>query len=129
MSIQAMNHFTVLARDLAATKSFYIGLLGFRDGPRPPFDFPGAWLYVGDQAVLHIIAGRLLPDPPAGVLDHMAFSASDLAGTVARLKENRIDYVLRRQAGYGPWQLFFHDPNGAKVELDFPAEEAAPATS
>ena len=40
MSIQAMNHFTVLARDLAATKAFYIGLLGFADGPRPPFDFP-----------------------------------------------------------------------------------------
>ena len=126
MSIQAMNHFTVLARDLAATKAFYIGLLGFTDGPRPPFDFPGAWLYIGDQAVLHIIAGRPVPDPPAGVLDHMAFSASDLAETVARLKSRRIDYVLRRQAGDGPWQLFCHDPNGAKVELDFSADEAAP---
>jgi catechol 2,3-dioxygenase-like lactoylglutathione lyase family enzyme len=129
MSIQAMNHFTVLAQDLDATKAFYIGLLGFTDGPRPPFDFPGAWLYVGDQAVLHIIAGRPVPDPPAGVLDHMAFSASDLGGTVARLKEHKIDYVLRRQAGYGPWQLFCHDPNGAKVELDFSADEAAPAAN
>ncbi len=129
MTIQAMNHFTVLARDLAATRAFYIGLLGLSDGPRPPFDFPGAWLYVGDQAVLHIIAGRTLPDPPAGVLDHMAFSASDLAGTVARLKANNIDYVLRRQAGSGPWQLFCHDPNGAKVELDFSANEAVPAAN
>jgi catechol 2,3-dioxygenase-like lactoylglutathione lyase family enzyme len=129
MSIQAMNHFTVLAQDLDATKAFYIGLLGFTDGPRPPFDFPGAWLYVGDQAVLHIIAGRPVPDPPAGVLDHMAFSASDLGGTVARLKEHKIDYVLRRQAGYGPWQLFCHDPNGAKVELDFSADEAVPAAN
>ena len=91
MSIQEMNHFTVLARDLDATKAFYIGLLGLADGPRPPFDFPGAWLYIGDHAVLHIIAGRAVPDPPAGVLDHMAFSASDLGGTVARLKEHRID--------------------------------------
>ena len=129
MSIQAMNHFTVLARDLDATKAFYIGLLGLTDGPRPPFDFPGAWLYVGDQAVLHIIAGRPVPEPPAGVLDHMAFSASDLGGTVARLKEHKIDYDLRRQAGDGPWQLFCHDPNGAKVELDFSADEAAPAAS
>ena len=127
MTIQAMNHFTVLARDLAATKAFYIGLLGLADGPRPPFDFPGAWLYVGDQAVLHIVAGRPLPDPPAGVLDHMAFSAGDLAGTVVRLKANNVDYVLRRQAGNGPWQLFCHDPNGAKVELDFSADEALPA--
>jgi catechol 2,3-dioxygenase-like lactoylglutathione lyase family enzyme len=124
-----MNHFTVLARDLAATKAFYIGLLGLADGPRPAFDFPGAWLYIGDQAVLHIIAGRPLPDPPAGVLDHMAFSARDLGGMVARLKQRNIDYVLRRQPGYGPWQLFCHDPNGAKVELDFSPDEAAPAAS
>jgi catechol 2,3-dioxygenase-like lactoylglutathione lyase family enzyme len=129
MSIQAMNHFTVLARDLAATRAFYIGLLGFTDGPRPPFDFPGAWLYIGDQAVLHIIAGTPVPDPPAGVIDHMAFSAGDLGGTVALLKEHKIDYILRRQAGDGPWQLFFHDPNGAKVELDFSPDEAAPAAN
>ena len=129
MSIQAMNHITVLARDVDATKAFYIGLLGFADGPRPPFDFPGAWLYLGDHAVLHIIAGRPLPDPPAGVLDHIAFSASNLGETVARLKTHKIDYVLRRQPGDGPWQLFCHDPNGAKVELDFSADEAAPAAS
>ena len=129
MSIHAMNHFTVLTRDLDATRTFYIGLLGLTEGPRPRFDFPGAWLYVGDQAVLHIIAGRPVPDPPAGVIDHIAFSASDLGGLVARLQEHKIDYVLRRQAGYGPWQLFCHDPNGAKVELDFSADEAAPAPS
>jgi catechol 2,3-dioxygenase-like lactoylglutathione lyase family enzyme len=129
MSIQSMNHFTVLARDLAATKAFYIGLLGLVDGPRPPFDFPGAWLYIGDQAVLHIIAGGALPEPPAGVIDHMAFSATRLADTVARLKAHSIDYVLRRQAGNGPWQLFFYDPNGAKVELDFSPEEPAPVAA
>lgn len=129
MSIHAMNHFTVLARDLAATKAFYIGLLGFIDGPRPAFDFPGAWLYVGDHAVLHIVAGTPVPDPPAGVIDHMAFSASNLGETVARLKTHKIDYVLRRQAGDGPWQLFFHDPNGARVELDFSPDEAAPAAN
>jgi catechol 2,3-dioxygenase-like lactoylglutathione lyase family enzyme len=127
MSIRAIDHFTVLAQDLAATKAFYIGLLGFSDGPRPPFDFPGAWLYIGDHAALHIIAGRPVPDPPAGALDHVALSASDLEGTVVRLKEHKIDYVLRRQAGNGPWQLFCHDPNGARVELDFSADEAAPA--
>ena len=127
MSIQGMNHFTVLAQDLDATKAFYIGLLGLEDGPRPPLDFPGAWLYAGGKAVLHIIAGRPVPDPPAGVLDHMAFSASNLGETVARLKERSIDYVLRRQVGYGTWQLFCHDPSGAKVELDFSPEEPTPA--
>jgi hypothetical protein len=31
----------------------------------------------------------------------------------------RLPHDLRQQAGAGTWQLFTHDPNGAKVELDF----------
>lgn len=126
MTIQGMNHFTVLTGDLEATEAFYCGLLGLRNGPRPPLGFPGAWLYCGEQAVLHIVAGRPLPADPAGVLDHMAFTAHDLPGTIARLKSHKIEYVLRRQAGVGTWQMFFHDPNGARVELDFDALEATP---
>jgi len=129
MSIRAMNHFTVLTRDLAATKAFYIGILGLADGPRPPFAFPGAWLYVNDDAVLHIVAGQTVPEPPAGVIDHVAFSANDLPGTVARLNAHGIAHELRRQAGSRVWQLFCHDPNGAKVELDFAPEEPAPAAN
>jgi hypothetical protein len=56
----------------------------------------------------------------------MAFSAQDLRETVAKLKARRIEYDLRRLAGRDQWQLFFYDPNGARVELDFAAEEAAP---
>ena len=126
MSIQGMNHFTVLAQDLDATMAFYVDLLGLEEGHRPPLGFPGAWLYAGGQAVLHIVAGRALPAEPAGVLDHMAFSASDLAGVVAKLKAQNIHYALRQQPQSGVWQLFCHDPNGAKVELDFAASEAAP---
>ena len=126
MSIVGMNHFTVLAKDLAATREFYIGVMGLADGPRPDLGFPGAWLYAGDQAVLHIIAGRALPSDPRGVLDHMAFSAKDLPATVGRLKARGISYDLRRQAESGTWQLFCFDPNGARVELDFDPAEPSP---
>jgi catechol 2,3-dioxygenase-like lactoylglutathione lyase family enzyme len=126
MSIEAMNHFTALSHDLEATRRFYCELLGFKVGPRPPFGFPGWWLYVGEHPILHIIKVDEKPDK-GGVLDHMAFSASDLPGTVAMLKREGIEYELRRLAGGGIWQLFFHDPSNAKVELDFAAEEPAPA--
>jgi hypothetical protein len=33
---------------------------------------------------------------------------------------------LVHQVGSGVWQLFFHDPNGAKIELDFDPAEAPP---
>jgi len=122
-----MNHFTVLTHDLQATKDFYIGVLGLTEGYRPPLGFPGAWLYSGKQAVLHVIAGRPLPKEAAGVLDHMAFSASDLASVTAALKARDIRYELRRQPDSGVWQLFCYDPSGARVEMDFSAVEAAPA--
>ena len=122
--IHAMNHFTVLAEDLERTLDFYVGVLGLEPGPRPELGFPGAWLYASGQAVLHIVAGRALPEPRSGVIDHMAFSASDLAAVKARCDARGIVYSLRRQAGAGTWQLFCHDPNGARVELDFDAAES-----
>ena len=57
----------------------------------------------------------------------MAFTGRDLTGTVGKLKARGLAYELRRLPAYGTWQLFFHDPNGAKVELDFDAAERAPA--
>ena len=123
MAIAGMNHFTVLSGNLDATKAFYIDILGLKEGYRPPLGFPGVWLYVGDQAVLHVIAGRKLPSEPGGVLDHMAFSATDLSATVKKLESSGIKYDLRKQADSGTWQLFCFDPSGAKVELDFAPTE------
>lgn len=126
MSVVGMNHFTVLAKDLEATKDFYLSVLGLVEGHRPNLGFPGAWLYVGDAAVLHIVAGRPLPADPRGVLDHMAFSAQDLVGTVRKLDDRNVAYDLRRLPDSGIWQLFCFDPNGARVEMDFEAGEPAP---
>jgi len=121
--IHAMNHFTVLAEDLEKTLAFY-GALGLQPGWRPPFDFPGAWLYADGKAVLHVVSGRPMPEPRAGVIDHMAFSARGLKEVKASLEAQGIPYDLRRLAGGGQWQLFCHDPNGARVELDFDEAEA-----
>lgn len=125
-AVQGMEHFTILAENLDETREFYGAILGLEEGYRPPFDFPGAWLYVGDRAILHVIAGRALPESRAGVLDHMAFAARGLPDVLAKLDRRGIEYDLRRQVETRGWQLFFHDPNGAKVELDFAAEETAP---
>jgi len=128
MAALAMNHFTILTDDLPATLAFYEEHLGLKPGPRPPFSFPGAWLYAegGTEAILHIVAGRSRDELVPGVIDHMAFTGRGLAEAVARLKARGIAYELRKLPAYGTWQLFFHDPNGAKVELDFDPAEPAP---
>jgi catechol 2,3-dioxygenase-like lactoylglutathione lyase family enzyme len=123
MAITEMNHFTILTDDLERTRAFYVELLGLREGWRPPLGIPGAWLYAGERPVLHVIAGRPLPVERRGVLDHMAFSATDLAGVTARLEAAAIPYDLGRQPESNVWQLFLSDPNGARVELDFAASE------
>ena len=132
MSLQGMNHFTVLSDDLEVTRKFYCDLLGLEPGPRPNFQFPGWWLYAGSTAVLHVIHRDKLHEHRAGVIDHMAFTATDLQGTVAKLEKAGVTYELRRLpkggVGEGLWQLFFDDPHGGKVEFDFDKSEPAPAS-
>ena len=125
MKITGMNHFNVLTDDVDATRRFYCGILGLTEGERPPFKFDGLWLYAGGRPILHVSAARL-PKDRAGVIDHIAFSTTDLAGTVARLKEHGVEHSVNRQVGTGIWQVFCHDPMGAKVELDFDPSETAP---
>jgi catechol 2,3-dioxygenase-like lactoylglutathione lyase family enzyme len=127
MPATSMNHFTILTDDLDETVNFYHEFLGLEPGERPPFVFPGAWLYAGKTAVLHVIAGKTLPEPREGVIDHMAFSATGLIETVNKLKQHNIDYSLRQFRDIDPWQLFFFDPSGAKIELDYPPTEPTPA--
>lgn len=123
--IVGMNHFTILAEDEAATLDYYVGLLGLTVGSRPDLGFPGAWLHAGGpQAVLHIVFGRPLPSQRAGVIDHMAFSATGLKAVKARFDAAGVKHDLRRQTGSGTWQLFSFDPNGARVELDFDSAES-----
>src|ERR1700722_12266288 len=126
MPIARMDHFTILTTNAEKTVAFYNDILGFTSGPRPAFSFPGAWLYNDGKAVLHVVQRPSIPDG-GGVLDHIAFWGTDASGYVAKLKERGIKYDLRRlpQPGHagGLWQLFFFDPSGARVEIDFAANE------
>lgn len=140
-----LNHYSIRTTDLAACERFYCGLLGLQVGPRPPFPFPGLWLYTGDtrvwaNATVHII-GIDRNDPAGlkaylgdrdeaslhgtGALDHVAFFATGLAETLARLKAHGIDGRERTVPLLGLHQVFVDDPNGVVVELNFPAEEKA----
>jgi catechol 2,3-dioxygenase-like lactoylglutathione lyase family enzyme len=127
MPIARMDHFTILTTNAEKTVAFYSDMLGFTSGPRPAFSFPGAWLYNDGKAVLHVVERPSIPEG-GGVLDHIAFWGTDPSAYVAKLKARGIKYDLRRlpENGHaaGLWQLFFFDPSGARVEIDFAASEA-----
>jgi len=131
MPATAMNHFTILTDDLDRTLAFYAEHLDLHPGARPPFAFPGAWLYAraGKEPILHVIAGKKMDVLVPGVIDHMAFTGRDLSATVQKLQARGLGYELRRLPSYETWQLFFYDPNGARIELDFDPAEQAPAVA
>ncbi|HET9959622.1 MAG TPA: VOC family protein [Polyangiaceae bacterium] len=123
MPIQALNHFTVLTRDLDASLHFYVRVLGLTIGARPELPSSGAWLYLGEQAVLHVIVDPRAPERN-GVIDHVAFTGVNLPEVTARLRSHGIQFELVRQPGSGTWQLFLFEPSGGLLEINFDASES-----
>ncbi|MBC7500845.1 MAG: VOC family protein [Herminiimonas sp.] len=141
----ALNHYSIRTANLDACREFYEKVLGLTVGPRPPFPFPGLWMYAGDHdqyanAVVHIIGigrddgqglSQYLGDRTeaettgSGVIDHVAFFADGLAVMLGHLRQLGIGFRERAVPGIGLYQLFLDDPNGIVVELNYPAHEKA----
>jgi catechol 2,3-dioxygenase-like lactoylglutathione lyase family enzyme len=122
MGVAAIDHYTVLTNDLEATKRFYCDFLGLKDGPRPPFTFPGAWLYAGSQPVVHVVAGRpFSQENGTGGVDHVAFAAKgDPDEMVRRLEKEGLKPSSRVVPATKIRQVFCRDPSGIQVELNYP---------
>lgn len=138
MPLGVLQHFTIEPSDLERTKTFYCDVLGLEDGDRPPLGFPGYWLYSGGVATVHLLGER---KPREGIVvrgtekkfddtgrfDHIAFSATDLAGVRARLQKHNVKYREQIVPRTGAGQIFLYDPDGVGVELNFPPEEVQKA--
>jgi catechol 2,3-dioxygenase-like lactoylglutathione lyase family enzyme len=123
--IQRLDHVNVRTADLEGLVRFYTDVLGLRRGDRPPLGFPGAWLYVGEHAVIHLVGVEPQPKPEGALsLEHFAFSATNLRDFQAHLEQLGVEYKPSRQAGTGNVVLNLRDPDGNRLHVDFPAHEA-----
>ena len=123
MPVSGLDHINLRAtRELMdVLRDFYCDVVGLRLGPRPPFDSNGHWLYAGDQAVVHLSEARSNP-PLSGaptVYDHAAFRCTDRPAFEALLTQRGIDYRVAEVPLTGQIQIFFRDPAGNGVELNF----------
>lgn len=148
MLIGPIDHYSIRTNNLVAAQRFYTEVLGFTVGYRPPFAFPGVWLYNGDHypdsnGVVHLVgvdpndnSGLLAylgdRDAPAdgglsrggGVIDHIAFRANDIWGLRRRLALHRLLCTERTVPELGLHQVFVADPDGVIVELNFSLTES-----
>ncbi len=124
MHLQGLDHVNVRcdAAQLPAMVAFWSDVLGLRNGARPAFDFPGAWLYLGEQPVVHL-SGRNPVAKGAGEraspVDHVAFNARDIVATRDRLRRANVAWQEQTVPGGQRAQIFLTDPAGTRVELLF----------
>ena len=55
----------------------------------------------------------------ATTFDHIAFTATDYAGTLERLEQLGVEFRTREIESAGQKQIFFSDPAGNGIELNF----------
>lgn len=118
MPLARLDHVTILCSDLAKSRAFYAEALGLVDGERPPFNFPGAWLWLDGHPVVHLVGGRNQGTKSTGSFDHVAFAASDLDATRAQLNGAGISFRETSVPGRPLHQIFCEDPDGVKIEIN-----------
>ena len=142
MPLSHIEHVLIQTADIAATRDWYVRVIGFRVGPSPEFKFPVCWLYLGEQDVIHVTEGGanvsenrkryVGQDSQAtegsGAIDHVAFRCTGLRAMLAHLRAEGVAFRERQVNDQGLYQLFLHDPNGIKVELNFANAEAVGLT-
>jgi catechol 2,3-dioxygenase-like lactoylglutathione lyase family enzyme len=138
MPLSHIEHILVAADDIDATRDWYARVLGMTSGPHPDFGFPVHWMYLGDVDMVHIgpsakMAGAIQKQylgrtsqgagQGTGAIDHIAFRATGLRQMLEHLRAEKIQFTQRRANGQALFQLFFLDPNGIKIELNYAAAE------
>jgi len=139
MPLSHIEHILVAADDIDATRDWYARVLGMKSGQHPDFGFPVHWMYLGERDVVHIgpsakMAGDIQKQylgrtsqgggQGTGAIDHLAFRATGLREMLVHLKKQGVSFSQRRANGQALFQLFFLDPNGIKIELNYDAAEA-----
>ncbi len=126
MQLKNFDHVNLRTTRLQEMVDWYDNVLGLRQGKRPGFPFPGAWLYLGDHPFVHL--NEIEPPEAAGSegdlkLEHFAFTASGAVEFEARLKERGEAFrkVVVEDTGMVAFNIA--DPDGNHIHVDFPVSE------
>lgn len=131
MKINRLDHYNIRTSKPDETLQFYLEALGLQNAPeqRPPSKNPGTWILVDDHPAIHVnfVDADQSNEGQAnrtGALDHIAFEASGHQQYEAVFKRMGIDYRKVERPEIDLCQLFLHDPNGVKIEINIRGELA-----
>jgi len=122
INVGLLDHYNVSTRNLKDTVKFYEDVLLFENGPRPPFDFPGAWLYSAGHPVLHLNDISATDKPQradSGVIDHVAFGSRGFEAMKQHLKGQGVPFRINEVPNSTRRQIFLRDPNNVEIELNY----------
>ena len=126
MRLGALDHVNVRTAEVQAMREWYVRVLNMIDGERPPFPFPGAWLYIGGHPCVHLVGLDKEPANTDPKLEHFAFSATGLKEFQTKLDKLGEKYDVRVVPGLGIVQFNVWDPDGNHIHVDFqPTESGA----
>lgn len=126
MKVAGINHINIVvtAEQLPEVTAFYEQVIGLTQGFRTVSKRNGAWLYCGNQAIIHLSE---VPESPAPTLNshfnHVALTCAGLEAGIERLKTHHIAYTMEYRTPPGMTQLFLFDPVGIRIELNFAGEQ------
>ena len=122
--IERLDHLNLRTAQLEAMKAWYVEVLGFEDGPRPDFGFPGAWMYANGQPMIHLVGVDPAPEEPGDnlALEHGAFSAKGLNGFLEKLEARGEPHRVSLVKAIGVTQVNVWDPDGNHLHIDFADE-------
>jgi catechol 2,3-dioxygenase-like lactoylglutathione lyase family enzyme len=123
MTLMRLDHVNIRTSNLAAMIEWYVDILGLVEGPRPPFDFAGAWLYIGDAPIVHLVGVKNEPRSIEPKIEHFAISATGLKVFLAKLKSREVVYSLDEVPDFPIVQVNIRDCDGNHIHIDFPHAE------
>ena len=114
-----LDHVNVYVENLEGMSQFYQDILKLTPGYRPSFSGPpGAWLYDGSgRPVVHLSTTSTGSSRRHQHLDHIAFHTDDLKDIIKKLELRNIEYDLYEVPEINLVQIFFHDPEGGRLEV------------
>lgn len=123
IQVQSLDHVTIVVKDLAATKRFYVECLGMREVPRPSFPFVGQWFQAGPTQIHTILEAEGTGRAGTGVETnsrghHFAFLVEDAEAAYRQVLDLNLPVISPpRHRPDGAVQVFLQDPDGHLVEL------------